>query len=105
MIVRNAIDHAGVDNPSVICFANATSLYTREALAGASWGVILIVGADAHIGPSHTAYGMGNENRAKPNPPHLRCGRRAPPGTGVLNGPCPMGKPDASRCLCNPPVL
>ena len=25
MAVRNAIDHAGVDNPSVICFANATS--------------------------------------------------------------------------------
>jgi len=25
MIARNAIDHAGVDNPSVICFANATA--------------------------------------------------------------------------------
>ena len=46
MIARNTIDHAGVDNPSVICFANATSLYTREALAGAPHlGDILIVGA------------------------------------------------------------
>ncbi|MBQ6989631.1 MAG: hypothetical protein IJN58_01115 [Clostridia bacterium] len=58
MIARNAIDHVGViDNPSVICFANATSLYTREALVGASQGVILIVGA---IHESPVPYGAKN---------------------------------------------
>ena len=35
------------------------------------------VGADALIGPTHAACGMGHENRTKPGPPHPGYGRRA----------------------------
>ena len=57
------------DNPSVICFANATSLYTREASAAAGWqrfSVDILCFCDR----IHRKYGFARKNR------EVRCAKR-----------------------------
>ena len=50
------------DNPSVICFANATSLYTREASAAAGWQRFS-VDILCFCGRIHRKYRFARKNR------------------------------------------